>query len=173
VPSEYAGSRLVLRLYPDKLLLYQQERLVAEHLRRYDRGLDVENPDHVRALLQHRRRAREQHLFQRFLRLSPQAELYYRQLGERRLNPRDHVARIVALSEIYSAEAVARAMADASAYEAFSAEYIANLLEARQRQLPEPGALHLTRRQDLLDLELPAADLGLYEANPENSDAQR
>ena len=65
---------------------------------------------------------------------------------------------------------VARAMADAIVYEAFSAEYIANLLEARQRQLPEPGALHLTRRQDLLDLELPAADLGLYEANPENAD---
>ena len=170
VPSEYAGSRLVLRLYPDKVLLYQQERLVAEHLRLYDRGRDLENPDHVRALLQQRRRAREQHLFQRFLQLSPQAELYYRQLGERRFNPQQHLARIVALSEIYGADAVARAMADAIVYEAFSAEYIANLLEARQRQLPEPGALHLTRRQDLLDLELPVADLGLYEANPENAD---
>jgi transposase len=169
VPSEYAGSRLVLRLYPDKLLLYQQDRLVAEHLRLYDRGQDVENPDHVRALLQQRRRARDQHLFQRFLQLSPQADLYYRQLGERRFHPQKHVARIVALSEIYGADAVARAMADAIVYEAFSAEYIANLLEARQRQLPEPGALHLTRRQDLLDLELPAADLGLYETHPENT----
>jgi hypothetical protein len=28
--------------------------------------------------------------------------------------------------------------------------------------LPEPGALHLTRRQDLLDLELPEPNLGLY-----------
>lgn len=30
--------------------------------------------------------------------------------------------------------------------------------------LPEPGALHLTRRQDLLDLELPEPNLGLYDA---------
>lgn len=34
--------------------------------------------------------------------------------------------------------------------------------------LPEPGALHLTRRQDLLDLELPEPNLWLYETQ-ENS----
>jgi len=35
--------------------------------------------------------------------------------------------------------------------------------------LPEPGALHLTRRQDLLDLELPEPNLGLYDpAGPGN-----
>ena len=45
----------------------------------------------------------------------------------------------------------------------FSAEYIANLLEQRHRQLPEPGALHLTRQADLLDLDLPAPDLSIYD----------
>jgi hypothetical protein len=54
-------------------------------------------------------------------------------------------------------------MEDAFVFQAFSCEYIANLLENRQRRLPEPGALHLTRRQDLLDLELPEPDLSLYE----------
>lgn len=43
-------------------------------------------------------------------------------------------------------------------------EYLANLLESRQRLLPEPAALPLTRRQDLLELELAAPDLTLYEA---------
>lgn len=35
----------------------------------------------------------------------------------------------------------------------------------RARALPEPGALHLTRRQDLLDLEIAAPDLSPYEIN--------
>ena len=70
--------------------------------------------------------------------------------------------KIVALSEIYGVEAVARALDDACAFEAFSSEYIANLLEARARTLPEPSALHLTRRADLLELELPEPDLDLY-----------
>ena len=49
------------------------------------------------------------------------------------------------------------------AYQAFSCEYIANLLEQRERPTAQPGALHLTRQQDLLDLDLPAPDLSLYQ----------
>ena len=46
-----------------------------------------------------------------------------------------------------------------------SSEYTTNLLEARARSLPEPSALHLTRRADLFELELPKPDLSLYEAS--------
>ena len=165
VPAACAGTRLTLRIYPDKLLVYHEQRLVAEHLRRYERGIDVENPDHVRELLSYRQRAREQNLLYRFFRLSACAEDYYRQMETRRPNPRQHARKIVALSEIYGVEEVDRALRDALEFEAFSSEYIANILEQRRRVLPEPGALHLTRRQDLLDLDLPPVDLDRYE-NP-------
>ena len=61
-----------------------------------------------------------------------------------------------------------RSLADAAVFEAYSAEYIANLLEQRRRVLPEPGALHLTRRADLLDLDLPEVDLRPYELSTED-----
>jgi hypothetical protein len=163
VPADYAGSRLTLRVYPDKLIVHHDERLVAEPVRRYERGADVENPEHVRELLEHRKKAREQNLLRPFFRLSPLAEGYYRQLEERRMNPRQHARKIVALSEIYGIDEVARALQDASEFQAFSSEYIANILEQRRRVLPEPGTLHLTRRQDLLELDLPPTDLNLYE----------
>jgi hypothetical protein len=121
-------------------------------------------------LLAQRRNAREQKLLGRFLALSPQAEAYYQALAQRRLNPRHHVQKIVALSEIYDTEAVARAMADAFTFQAFSCEYIANVLESRARLRPEPGALHLTRRQDLLELDLPEPDLSAYGAGAADSD---
>ena len=76
------------------------------------------------------------------------------------------MARLVALSEIYGTDKAARAIEDALEFQAFSCEYIANLLEQRQRLLPEPGALHLTRREDLLELELPEPNLGLYGLTP-------
>jgi hypothetical protein len=59
------------------------------------------------------------------------------------------VRKIIALSDIYGTEAVARALEDGLAFQAFSAEYIANLLEMRSRQQPAASPLHLTRRQDL------------------------
>ena len=163
VPAEYASTLVTLKLYPDRLCLYHHETLIARHVRCYDRYKDIEDPDHPKALLAQRHHAREQKLFGRFLMLSPKAEDYYRALAERRLNPRHHVQKIVALSEIYGAEAVARAMDDAFTFQAFSCEYIANLLESRQRLLPESGALQLTRHEDLLDLEMPEPDLSIYE----------
>ena len=166
VPCQYASSRLTLKRWPDRLLVYDQDKLVAEHVRRYDRNQDYELPDHVAPLLLHRKKAREQKLFLRFLALCPKAHEYYQQLEARRLNPKHHVQKIVALSELYGVEAVARALEDAFTYQAFSCEYIANLLQQRQHPPEEPGALHLTRQQDLLELELPAPDLSIYDAKP-------
>jgi hypothetical protein len=163
VPAEYAGSLLTIKSYPDRLCIYHDENLVARHARSYDRHRDFEDPDHPRQLLAQRKKAGEQKIFMRFLALSPKADLYYRKLEQRRMNPRHHVRKIVALSEIYGEEAVSRAMEDAFAFEAFSCEYVANLLEQRTRQLPEPGALHLTRREDLLSINIQRPDLSIYQ----------
>ncbi|HDQ02996.1 MAG TPA: IS21 family transposase [Deltaproteobacteria bacterium] len=163
VPAEYAGRALTLKTYPDRLCIYCNDKLIARHVRSYDRYRDFEDPDHPRELLAQRKKARNQKIFMRFLTLSPKAEQYYRKLEQRRMNPYHHVRKIVALSEIYPLESVARAMEDAFTFEAFSCEYIANLLEQRSRCLPEAGALHLTRREDLLDIKIEQPDLTIYE----------
>ena len=136
VPAQYAGAELMLKLYPDSLCLYHQDKLIARHVRCYDRHRDIEDPDHPRALLQQRRKASDQRLLIRLLSLTPKAEAFYQGIQERRLNALHHVRKIVALSEIYGPEKTARAIQDALEFQAFSCEYIANLLEQRQRILP-------------------------------------
>lgn len=168
VPAHYAGQALTLKTYPDRLCVYAGEQLIARHTRRYDRFLDIEHPDHPKPLLEQRKKARDQKTFMRFLALSEQAEAYYQELEQRRLNPHHHVRKIVALSDIYGSEAVARAMQDAFVYQAFSSEYIANLLEQRGRFTPEASALHLTRREDLLEVRLEQPDLSIYQADPQD-----
>ena len=53
-----------------------------------------------------------------------------------------------------------------SAWQVFSSysdsRYILNILHQRSRPKTEPGALHLTRREDLLEVDLPEPDLGPY-----------
>ena len=168
VPAEYARRQVTLKAYPDRVCIYHADRLIARHGRSYDRHQDIEDPDHPKALLAQRRNAREQRRLMRFLSLSPKARDYYEGLEQRRANARLHVRKIVALSDIYSAEAVARALEDGLAFHAFSAEYIANLLDMRSRQPPEMSPLHLTRRQDLLEIERAAPDLSLYEAKTDD-----
>ena len=72
VPCQHASGQLTLKRFPDRLLVYAQDKLVAEHVRRYDRNQDYELPDHVQPLLLERKTARDQRLFLRFLALSSQ-----------------------------------------------------------------------------------------------------
>ena len=95
---------------------------------------------------------------------------YHEGLMERRGNALSHVRKILALADIHGAEAVNRAMDDALAFAAFSSEYIAHLIQARGRQLPQPSALVLMRRQDVLELDLPPADLSPYAIPGEKDD---
>lgn len=172
VPAYLAGQALTLKTYPDRLCLYLGDQLIARHVRSYDRYGDFEDPDHPKPLLVQRKKARDHQLFLRFLTLSPRADAYYLKLEQRRLNPHHHVRKIVALSDIYGQEAVARAMEDAFAYEAFASDYIANLLEQRARCIPEASVLHLTRREDLLEVKLQPPDLSIYHATlpPESNE---
>jgi hypothetical protein len=163
VPALYASQKLTLKLYPDELLLFHHEKLIATHRRSYDRRQKIRNPEHFKELEGQRQKARNQTLLLTFQALSPHAEPYARKLEERRLNALHHIRKIVALSELYGPQKVDRALADALTFGAYGCEYIANILEQRERPAAQPGALHLTRRQDLLDLDLPPADLDSYD----------
>ena len=163
VPAQLSGVRMTMKMYPDRLCFYHDNKLVARHVRSYDRREDFEDPDHPKVLLAQRKKARDQKIYMRFLALSDKAQEYYRQLTQRRMNPFHHIRQIVALSEIYSKEQVAMAIEDAFSFAAFSCEYIANLLEQRSHPHKEPGALHLTRSSDLLDLTIDNPDLSIYD----------
>jgi hypothetical protein len=166
VPAEFANQRLTVKAYPDRICIYHQDRLIARHLRSFDRHQDIEDPDHPKALLEQRKSAREQRLLSQFLALSRKAPAYYEGLLARRFNARGHVRKIIALAEIYGTDACSRAIDDALVFNAFSSEYIAHLLEARARTKSQPlSPLSLTRRADLLDLELPEPDLSIYEVD--------
>ncbi len=84
MPAEYAGQNLSLKTYPDRLCIYHQEKLIARHVRSYDRRQDIEDPDHPKELITQRKKARDQKIFMRFLMLSPNAQMYYQQMEQRR-----------------------------------------------------------------------------------------
>ncbi len=163
VPPHLAGQRLTLKAYPDRVCVYHHDLLQACHARSLDRHRDIEDPEHVRVLQAQRASAREQRLMVQWLALSPRAQAYGDGLLAKRVNARGHIRKILALVELHGAQAVARAIDDGLALQAFSAEYIANILVARRPIGAEPAALQLTRSADLLELELPAPDLSIYD----------
>ncbi len=162
VPSDFASTMLTAKIYPDRLLLYFDNNLIAEHRRSYDKNQDFENPEHLRKILQYKKNAKDQKMMQNFLLISPNAEIYYAGLKQKRFNAKDHIRKIMALKERYGREKISEAINDALELEAFSSEYIANLLEQRGRFKQLFSPLHLTRNSDCLDIELEQPDLNFY-----------
>lgn len=165
VPSRHVGQRLTLKAYADRVCVYAHEQLVASHVRSMQRHKDIELAEHAQQLIVQRKSAYEQRLLVQFLALSPRAQAYREGLEAKRVNARVHLRQILALAELHGKEAVARAIDDGLELQAFSAEYIAHILAARRRIGCEPAALQLTRSADLLELEIPAPDLSIYDRN--------
>lgn len=163
VPYRYASKPVRMYVYTDELHFYDGDKLIARHPRCYDRNQDFEHPDHVAGLLAKKGKALYQRLLTAFLDLAPCAPAFYEQLKLRNQNERYHVRQIMALRDQYGEEMICRVLADCHAYQVYNASYVANLLEQRTRITQEPGPLHLSRREDLLDLELPKPDLDVYE----------
>ena len=163
VPAQYAGHTLDVHLEAGQLRVYHEGSLIAQHRRDYGRGGDFENPDHPKALLAARHKARAHKELQSFLQLGPDAEAFYHGLQDRRLNAPTHLRKILALVGTYTHQQIAEALSDAHQMSAYSSECIINLLGQRERPLAEPGPLHLTRPGDQLDIETPQADLSIYD----------
>ncbi len=163
VPPEFAGMHIELSVYPETVRFRHEGKTVAEHERCYERNRDLGLPEHDQKLLEQRRKARYGIIIKQFLALGPAAENYYKGLQNKRLNFSLHIRKIMALASVYSRDDLLSAMTDAATSGAFGSDYIANILEARSRIMPEPGPLHLSRKSDLLDLEIQSPDLGIYD----------
>jgi transposase len=166
VPAEYANGYLDIHLGAEEILVFHNGDQVARHRRDYGRHGDFEHPDHPRALLAGRKKARAHKQLQSFLQLGEHAEAFYHGLKQRRLNAPAHIRKILGLEGVYTRRQITEAISDAHDIGAHSCEYVINLLGQRGRPIEVPGALHLTRPGDQLEIETPRADLSVYDTEP-------
>lgn len=163
VPMKYAGRMASLAALPDTVRIHCDNLVIAEHKRSYERGKAVVEPAHDVELLKRRKRATKAKILELFLALSPKASDYVEGLRSRRPDADLHLARIMALTTTYPQEQVAAALDEAILASAYGAEYIANLLEMRQRCREELSPLHLESKDEMLDIEIRQPDLNVYE----------
>ena len=162
VPPKLVRKQIDLKIYPGKLLFMYNNELVAEHVRSYEKHKDSVDTEHDKALIEKRHLMKKQRLLEKFYSMGATAENYEKGLNAKRVNPRTHIRKIMNLVEMYGANEVEKAMKDTSCFEVFSADAVLNLIEMRHRPLPEPGAIHLSRKTDSLDIEIPEVDLNIY-----------
>ena len=163
VPSGYAGRRVILRAYVDRVDIAQGERTIAHHARCYGRGQDILDPYHYLPVLQVKPRAFHH---AKAVRQYPWPPVFRQALAflEQRLPDGTGVReflRILALKEEVGEERLGQALELALPYRCLAADAVRHLVHQMDTPRCEPPGLDL----HVLNVAAPAVpvrDVALY-----------
>ena len=139
--------------------------VVAHHLRSYDRGKVVEDPEHLRVLAREKRAARDLRGRDRLCHLAPSASGFLAELARRGERISGHVTWLLRLGDRYGAGELDMALREASRRGAFAAASVAHILDqrARAKNLPPPVDVVLPEDARVRDLRVTPHSLSDYD----------
>ncbi len=176
IPHELTGKPLTLVASESEIRIVNSGgRVLAQHLRSYDRGQVVEDPAHLAGLAKKKRHARELRGRARLENACKNAHAFFDSLLARDQPLRTHAAQLIRLLDRYNAVELDEALAEALDRGAVSAASVAHILDRRTaaRGAPPPLAFSLPDDPRVRDLRVTPHALGDYDAlaKPDDQEA--
>lgn len=139
--------------------------VVAEHLRYYDRGLQVEDRSHIQALVEQKQAAGEKRAIDRLHHAVPASKPFLTQLALKQENIGTAVKQLVRLLETHGPVALERAVAEAAAGGSFHLQGVRHVLDRHREARGLPPAIPIPLPDDprLKDLTIVPHDLAAYD----------
>jgi transposase len=168
VPFQAAGKSLLLRADPFFVSVLDKDRVLAKHRRCYSRHRVIEEPNHVRALLDRKRAAKAVKARDLLLVLCPEGKPFLDGLlvTGRRLDA--HLTRLAEMVPVYGRTAVAGAVAKACDMGLYGAGYVEQLLSG-QNTAPFTG-VSVPGHPEVEDTIILPHSLETYNGDPEDKD---
>jgi len=167
VPHTEVRSTLTLISSPERVRLVDaQGKVLAEHVRSYDRGKCIENPEHLQALTEEKRHARGTRLRDHLEMACAKMSTLFERILERNLPLGSEVKRLRTLSERYGQDALCEAVDEALSRNASSAASVEHILEQRARKSAALPSIDVVLPDDerVRSLVVRPHDLSAYDA---------
>ncbi len=166
LPHTLTRRHLVVIGSPSTVRILDGDEVVATHSRSYDKGEEVEDPAHVKALKEYKRRARQGSGTRRLVGRIPAAEALLEELALRGDNLGAAVSALLRYADQYSPAWVEEAIQEALEKGTPRPSSVRFLLEKRQRQegRPAPVAIQLSTDPRIQNLEVRPHNLSTYDA---------
>ncbi len=176
VPHDHVERTVVVRATLDTVRVLDATKVVASHQRSFDRGRQVENPEHIEALVAHKRAARAHRAQDRLHHAVPGARALFRAAAERGAHLGVLTRGLLRLLDAHGAAALEAAIASALERDAPSLGTVRQLLDQRRQSegLPPPLPVPLPDDPRLRTLHVRPHDLAQYDRlQPEDDDHDR
>ena len=151
-PVEYRGQAVAVRWHEQRVKMYAQDHLIADHPRCFERGQLILAPAHFAAVLRQKPRGKVMLYRQQLLDLGEPVRGYITEVCRRyRTDFGGHIVTLYELWQGGSTAAFGAAVEAAQAAEAFGAEYVRALLAGPGEEgvAPLPGWTGLPSQEDL------------------------
>jgi transposase len=171
VPWALAHQALTLKVSAHNLRLYNDQELVVEHIRSYEKYLTFELPEHRKGLLAKRRGAHAAKLTEAFQALGEPAKQYLHGMLAAELHLPYHITKIMNLVARFGKAEVLGAIERALFFKACGGPYIQNIIfQCRARRgAPDLPPLELATRPEWTDITIEEHNLDIYDAIFEGS----
>lgn len=141
VPHTLTRRTLVAIASMDRVTILDGPLIVATHPRSWDRGQQIENPQHIVALERQKRKARTARGLDRLTRAVPSAARLLAAAAERGLNLGSITARLLAVLDAVPADELEAAVADAIARDAPTVGSVRQILDRKRFERGVPPAV--------------------------------
>jgi hypothetical protein len=154
VPHTHVRRLLTVVADPERVRVLDGQQVLASHVRSYDRGAQIEEPDHIQRLVEHKHQARQHRGTDRLAQIAPASRSLLTQAAERgyRLGP--ITRELQELLDRYGAEELQAAIEEALRRGVPHPNAVRLALERQReaRQLPPPLAVPLSPRAQQRDV---------------------
>jgi transposase len=149
VPHDRVHRTLVVVADLDTVHLTDGNEIVAAHLRSWDRGQQIEQPDHLARLVEEKKQARYHRGLDRLARAAPSSQAFLRIVAEQGANLGSTTARLLQLLDAVGPLDLEEALVEALEHDTIHVGAVRQITDQRrsQRGLPPPVSVPITRGQ--------------------------
>lgn len=173
VPHEYVRRRdLVVVASLERVRVCKGTEVIASHERSWDKQERVENPEHIKALVEYKRNAHEHRGTGRLQHAAPASAAFLTRAAERGLNLGSIIARLLVLLDEYGPSEIDQALVEINEREVVHVPAVRMLLEQRRhaKGRPPPVAVALPDDPRVRGLVVRPHSLETYDSLGEDDD---
>ena len=165
IPHSFVRRTLTVHADPDQLRIVDGAQLIASFARSFDRGAQIERPEHIEALVSHKRAARQHRALDRLARAAAASQTLLQRAAQRGTPLGALTTALLKLLDRYGGAELQAAIEEALASDAPHPNAVRVALERRRelRQQPPPVAISLPEHVRCKDTEVIPHRLDIYD----------
>lgn len=170
IPHIHTHKTLTVLATETLVRVIEDDQVLAEHARSYDKGQQIENPEHIKALVERKKAAKQSRGQDRLIHAAGSSQAFLEMLDKQQYHLGQAVKALLKLLDSYGANELEAALKATLEQGTVHVNAVCQILEVRREQRQQPPPLSVPVNDKAKDIVVSPASLDAYKQLTENTD---